>query len=386
MRTFAPIAGAAVRAQPDSRLVTLSREGRDRAFEEIVRRYRDSLVAYAGAVVPRDRAEDVVQDALAKAHAALPDADAEIHLRPWLYTIVRNTALNNLRDDPQLDRVDEDFDGVLQPPEVAEHREELAELVRSLRTLPENQRSALIKREMEGRSHEEIAEEMGTSPGAVRGLIFRARGALRDGVGMLIPLPAVRFLLSSGDGAAAGATGAGAGSAALGATLGGGGGAGAKVGVAAVIAALAVGSGVALEERRGSSDDSGSSHGRSGVDRDSATGNLSGTGGSSSRSGESGPGDDHGGNSGPGDGDTSGHGGSSGPGGGGSSSSGSDSDGGSGSGSWGSGGTEEPQPEIEVESDNSGPGSDSSGSDSSGSGSSGSGELEVDDGGGSGPG
>src|SRR3954471_14154091 len=94
------LATTALRFQPDSRLVGLVREGHDVAFEEIVRRYRLPLVAFAGAIVPRDHAEDVVQEALTKAHRALDSGDAEINLRPWLYTIVRNRALNTLRDEP----------------------------------------------------------------------------------------------------------------------------------------------------------------------------------------------------------------------------------------------------------------------------------------------
>jgi phosphoribosyl-dephospho-CoA transferase len=86
----APLAGLALRSQSDSRLVGLSREGRMRAFEEIVRRYREPLVAFAGAIVPANRAEDVVQEALAKAQAALLANEAEVKLKPWLYAIVRH--------------------------------------------------------------------------------------------------------------------------------------------------------------------------------------------------------------------------------------------------------------------------------------------------------
>ena len=50
-------------------------------------------------IVPVHRAEDVAQDALVKAYRSLPRADEDLNLRPWLYTIVRNTALNDLRDE-----------------------------------------------------------------------------------------------------------------------------------------------------------------------------------------------------------------------------------------------------------------------------------------------
>ena len=191
-----PLAGAALRCQPDSRLALLASEGQDRAFEEIVRRYRQSLVAFASGIVPAHRAEDVVQEALAKAHRALGASDREVKLKPWLYTIVRNRALNDRRDEPVHEQLDEGFDGVPQPPDVAARHEDLAQLVAGVKALPAAQREALIQRELEGRSHEEIASAIGARPGAVRGLIFRARIALRDGLGLLIPTPLLRALLS----------------------------------------------------------------------------------------------------------------------------------------------------------------------------------------------
>ena len=95
--------GPALRAQPDRRLVDLVRDGYDAAFEEIVRRYRRPLDRFAAAIVG-GRSEDVTQDAFSKALLALRGSEAEIELRPWLYRIVRNTALNDLRDRPPVDR------------------------------------------------------------------------------------------------------------------------------------------------------------------------------------------------------------------------------------------------------------------------------------------
>ena len=247
------LAGAAIRCQPDPRLVGLVRDGHDQAFEEIVRRYRAPLVSYASGIVPDHHAEDVVQEALTKAHAALGRSDAEISLRPWLYTIVRNGALNAIRDEPVHDHLDESFDGVPQPPEVVARREELATLTDGVRNLPGPQREAIVKRELEGRSHEEIATSLGVSTGAVRGLIYRARTALRDGAGMLIPLPVLRALLGSGT-ASPEAAGA-AGTAAAGLAAGGGGGVAVKAGATLGVAVLAVGSGFAIQHRGGGSPD-----------------------------------------------------------------------------------------------------------------------------------
>jgi RNA polymerase sigma factor (sigma-70 family) len=244
--------GPALRAQPDRRLVDLVRDGYDAAFEEIVRRYRRPLDRFAAAIVG-GRSEDVTQDAFSKALLALRGSEAEIELRPWLYRIVRNTALNDLRDAaPPAEELHEGLAGAHSVAAAVEEREELAELMERVRALPEPQRAALVMRELEGLSHEEIAAALGVSGGAARQAIFRARSALRDGLGLLVPLPLLRALAEhGGEAAAAGGAMAGAGGASAGgALLGGlGGGTAAKVGVATVLAVGAAGAGVAVEQR-----------------------------------------------------------------------------------------------------------------------------------------
>jgi RNA polymerase sigma factor (sigma-70 family) len=205
------LAGPVLRMQPDRRLVTLAREGSVPATEEIVRRYRPALVRYAASIVPAHRADDVVQDSLARALPAVASGEDDLHLRAWLYRIVRNAALNDLRDaGPPHEQLDESYDGVEQPPQALERRERVRSLVAGLQGLPAPQREALLKREMEGRSHTEIGAQMGVSAGAARQLIFRARQALREGIGSLVPLPLLRQLVESEAGGAAAAAGGGA--------------------------------------------------------------------------------------------------------------------------------------------------------------------------------
>jgi len=231
--------GPVLRAQPDRRLVDLVRDGYDAAFEEIVRRYRRPLDRFAAAIVG-GRSEDVTQDAFSKALLALRGSETEIELRPWLYRIVRNTALNDLRDrDPVAAELSEALPGARSAAAEVESREELRELMERLQALPETQRAALVMRELEGLSHEEIAAALGVSGGAARQAIFRARAALREGFGLLLPLPVLRALADHGSevGAAGGA-----------AALGGG---ALKAGMATVLIAGAVGAGVAVEHQRG---------------------------------------------------------------------------------------------------------------------------------------
>jgi RNA polymerase sigma factor (sigma-70 family) len=388
---------AVLRTQSDERLIRLTREGQDAAYEEIVRRYRPRLVRQAAAIVPAHRAEDVVQESLARALSAMRASDAEIALGAWLATIVRNRSLNDLRDErgPH-EELDDQFDGVPQPPTVAAQRQEVRDVVVAIGMLPEQQRRALVGRELEGLSHEQIAAELGITAGSARGLIFRARAAVRDALGAVIPLPAVRMLSEVGAAEVSGAA-AGAGAAVAGSSAG----MKTAVGVLAVLAT--VGSGVAVERRlsdRDSSGPDGASRADAATPRPDPTGDESRTGpgspGPSDRDedrtrGE--PADREGSDdgsrrddgdddsSGPGSGDDSGHDDRSGHGGGGESGGeGSSGHGGSGSSGSGGGGHSGPggggdDPQEPAQHDNSGPGSgddadehDNSGS-SSGSGS-----------------
>jgi RNA polymerase sigma factor (sigma-70 family) len=245
-----PLARAVLRTQPDHRLVALAREGRDSAFDEIVRRYRPGLVAFAAAYAPRDSAEDVVQEALAAAWRAMRESETEIQLKPWLYTIVRNRALNARRDARPHEPLGEEIDGVRQPDEIALTNEELERAVAAVHALPPAQRKALVRSALDGRTHGQIAAELGSTPGAVGQLVFRARAGLSSGLGLLIPLPLLRLLLEPGAEAAAGATGVGAAAAAA----GGGGSMLAKGAAIGIVGVIAAGSGVAIERSTRSSD------------------------------------------------------------------------------------------------------------------------------------
>lgn len=288
--------GPTLRTQPDRRLVKLVRDGYEAAFEEIVRRYGKPLGRYATAIVG-GRAEDVTQDAFSKALLAMRRDGTEIELRPWLYRIVRNTALNDLRDrPPTVEELEETIEGGRSASEEVESREEVAELMSRLRALPEPQRAAIVMRELEGLSHEEIAATLGITGGAARQIIYRARVALRDGLGLLVPLPLLRALADHG----AEATIAGAG----GIAAGGAGGGALKLGVATVLVAGSV-TGLAIHVH-----DHRQAEPATAVEVTSPTGSSSGLTGSTQstlvdasgspsdqRRSESGRGEDHGGDS-----------------------------------------------------------------------------------------
>ena len=182
--------------QTDTRLVDLVRAGYEPAFETIVSRYRAALLRYTERFLPHERAEDAVQQSFVSAYEAMLRDDAALNLRPWLYRIAHNTSLNALRDRGlRHSELDESIDGVERPDQALERTQRLGEVLDAVQALPERQREAIVLRELEGRSYEEIASELGVTDGSVRQLLNRARNTLRAGatavvpVGLLLRLP-----------------------------------------------------------------------------------------------------------------------------------------------------------------------------------------------------
>src|SRR3954447_22235419 len=150
LRSPARLAGTSLlRLQTDERLVALAREGHERAFEAIVERYRVVLERYATRLVGPSRGEDAVQQAFVNAHTYLiGHPEKAIELRPWLYRIVHNAALNTLRasrDEQPFDEISER--GAPMGDDVFERREQLREALEALAALPANQRDAILLRE-----------------------------------------------------------------------------------------------------------------------------------------------------------------------------------------------------------------------------------------------
>lgn len=177
--------------QSDDRLVQLSRAGDERAFEALIQRHAHELKVYAGRLLGAEgRAEDALQHALMSAWVALRDRDATVaNPRAWLYGIVHNSAVTVLRR-ARHDTVE--LNEALEAPHTHAGPEihlRVGEILSGLADMPDAQRRALLMTALAGASHEEAASALGVSSGAVRGMVYRARAALRQAAAALLPAP-----------------------------------------------------------------------------------------------------------------------------------------------------------------------------------------------------
>ncbi len=176
----------------DQQLVERVQKGDKRAFDLLVIKYQHKVMAVISRFI-RDHAEvqDVAQEAFIKAYRALPNFRGDSAFYTWIYRIAINTAKNHIvarnRRPPASDVEMEDaefFAGndamhEMNTPERNLLRDELQETIdQAFRDLPDDLRTAVTLREMDGLSYEEIAEVMECPVGTVRSRIFRAREAI----------------------------------------------------------------------------------------------------------------------------------------------------------------------------------------------------------------
>ncbi len=173
-----------LRLQSDEKLVQLTRRGNQAAYEVLVSRYDARLIGFTRHMLgSREDAEDVVQETFAAAYNAMVADDRPINVKPWLYRIARNRSLNHLRRNTAI-AVDS-FDM-----HVSEHgattadkvhkKEEFRQLMADVQDLPETQKTALLLREIDALSYDQIAEAMETTVPSVKSLLVRARVGLAE--------------------------------------------------------------------------------------------------------------------------------------------------------------------------------------------------------------
>jgi DNA-directed RNA polymerase specialized sigma24 family protein len=160
-----PVHAAPSRLLSDGRLAQRATRGDRRAFEAIYQRYHQELYRFCLAMVGNAQAGET----------------REIKLKPWLYRIARNEAIETVRkrrDNAELEP--ERASSTLEIAQTAEARERLRRLMSDLEELPERQRGALVMRELAGLGFEQIGAAFQTSAAVARQTVYEARLSLRQ--------------------------------------------------------------------------------------------------------------------------------------------------------------------------------------------------------------
>ena len=172
-----------LRFASDEKLIALIRRGRDDAFDVLVDRYRPRLLAFCRNMMrSSEDAEDVLQEVFVNAYRAIRADDRPIAAKAWLYRIARNRCLNELRRNTATGVESMDVFETSGPTavETVERREHIEEIVVDVKRLPEQQRAALLLREMEGLPYQSIADVLDTTVPSVKSLLVRARMGLAE--------------------------------------------------------------------------------------------------------------------------------------------------------------------------------------------------------------
>jgi RNA polymerase sigma factor (sigma-70 family) len=160
------------------------RRGHHGAFEALVNRYESRLLAFCRHMLGcNEDAEDVLQEVFTAAFNAICADDRPINARPWLYRIARNRCLNHLRRPQHAGQDTMDVferDGGATTADTVHTREEFRQIVADVQELPESQRTALLLREVDALSYDQIAEAMDTTVPSVKSLLVRARVSLAE--------------------------------------------------------------------------------------------------------------------------------------------------------------------------------------------------------------
>jgi len=173
----------------DHQLVERSRAGDVAAFEELVRRHQSRAYGVAYRLLGnKEDAQEVAQEAFARAYFRLGEFRGTAQFRTWLYRILVNLAVDYLRRRrPEV----REEDAVLQPvsnrenPGAHLHQQELRQrITRAIEVLPADLRTVIVLREMEGLSYSEIARVIRRPVGTVMSRLFHARQRLRQGLAL----------------------------------------------------------------------------------------------------------------------------------------------------------------------------------------------------------
>ncbi|MEO6859341.1 MAG: RNA polymerase sigma factor [Solirubrobacteraceae bacterium] len=181
-RSRITIGASLLRIRTDEQLITLFREGNDEAFRVIHDRYRARMFAYARQMLGNSGQdpEDAVQEIFMRAYHGLRANHRQLALRAWLYRIAHNRCIDDLRRPQPLaiGTPQATASGVQDPVVRVEQRDALRRLIADVQRLPDQQRSALLMRELSGMSYADVSGALGVSVPAVKSLLVRARVGL----------------------------------------------------------------------------------------------------------------------------------------------------------------------------------------------------------------
>lgn len=193
--------------ESDQLLVRLAQDGSGAAFDALVLRYRRQLVRQVLPLVrDNSEAEDIVQDALVSAFSSLRNFRGDSSFFTWLYRIAINSAkysrlrssrrlplISDIADEEDQERmVSEQVIELETPESIMESQQLLRLLSEAIDELPVDYRDALLLRELEGLSYEEIAERMHCPVGTVRSRVHRARDSIASTLRAIIDTAAVK--------------------------------------------------------------------------------------------------------------------------------------------------------------------------------------------------
>ena len=166
-------------------IIARARRGDADAFEQLVAAYRNQVFRLALRMCGNEAdADEVAQEAFLSAWKGLPNFRGESRFSTWLYQLTTHAAIDLLRREKR-QAAAEDIDGItaaddgLSPQQQVERAETRREVRSALMQLPEEYRTALVLREIQQLSYEEIAQATGAKSGTIKSRISRGRGLLR---------------------------------------------------------------------------------------------------------------------------------------------------------------------------------------------------------------
>ncbi len=175
-----PLGLPLLRLRSDEQLLAHFRAGSDEAFRVLHDRYRQRLFAYVRQMLSgasRQDAEDVLQDVFVRAYGSLRNDSRDMNVRAWLYRVAHNRCIDHLRRPvpPAAEIFEVSRKPLHDPIEEAQRRDDLRRLVEDVGRLPDQQRSALLMREIDGMSYANLAVALDVTVPAVKSLLVRAR-------------------------------------------------------------------------------------------------------------------------------------------------------------------------------------------------------------------